>query len=321
MATSHLPTRIQIQESREKLKEHENEVQKLAYKIQQAQQALEDLIADSKKAISILEDDKRKVEHEIQVTLEFLSPMRRLPDDLLRQIFLHTFANNACTAWVLSAVCSSWRRLALNTPRLWSKVTCPVLEQLIDRLSKCSILLQIRIATTQSSNPDTIRLWLERSGPHVPLDIEIYLQVPAAPRKRRRPGTPVWNPPGGDTWWHSPLAPTIPLPPHHLPLNHPPWLMQNVMPPMLPTPAIAPPHLQAAVQQTNESSVVSRSGRGRSQPLPCSSWGHIVVFYLTEQMHRWTRFVFRFDRQFDSISALRNISRMRNLSTYRHLPI
>lgn len=37
-------------------------------------------------------------------------------------------------------------------------------------------------------------------------------------------------------------------------------------------------------------------------------WGHIAFFYLMEQMHRWERFVFRFDRQFGSINAIKTIA-------------
>jgi hypothetical protein len=37
-------------------------------------------------------------------------------------------------------------------------------------------------------------------------------------------------------------------------------------------------------------------------------WGHVAVFYLVEQMHRWERFVFRFDKQFASMAALRSIN-------------
>lgn len=36
-------------------------------------------------------------------------------------------------------------------------------------------------------------------------------------------------------------------------------------------------------------------------------WGHIAFFYLVEQMHRWKRFVFRFEKQFTSVTALRAI--------------
>ena len=36
-------------------------------------------------------------------------------------------------------------------------------------------------------------------------------------------------------------------------------------------------------------------------------WGHIAFYYLVEQMHRWERFVFKFDKQFASIGALKAI--------------
>ncbi len=41
-----------------------------------------------------------------------------------------------------------------------------------------------------------------------------------------------------------------------------------------------------------------------------ASWGHIAMFYLTEQMPRWKRFVFRFEKSFESMAALKTISRM-----------
>jgi hypothetical protein len=37
-------------------------------------------------------------------------------------------------------------------------------------------------------------------------------------------------------------------------------------------------------------------------------WGHIAMFYLVGQIHRWERFVFRFDKQFSSMAALKSIT-------------
>lgn len=36
-------------------------------------------------------------------------------------------------------------------------------------------------------------------------------------------------------------------------------------------------------------------------------WGYIAFFYLAEQMHRWQRFVFRFDKKFATIHALKHV--------------
>jgi hypothetical protein len=41
---------------------------------------------------------------------------------------------------------------------------------------------------------------------------------------------------------------------------------------------------------------------------PNLHWGHIAVYYLVQQMHRWERFVFRFDKGFGSIAALKSIT-------------
>ncbi|KAE9406138.1 hypothetical protein BT96DRAFT_915633 [Gymnopus androsaceus JB14] len=41
---------------------------------------------------------------------------------------------------------------------------------------------------------------------------------------------------------------------------------------------------------------------------PGYSWGHVATFYLKQQMPRWKRFVFRYDRVFSSLSAFKGIT-------------
>lgn len=164
----------------------------------------------------------------------------------------------------------------------------------------------MRLVTTLNSSPDTVRLWLERSGSIIPLDIEIYLHIPVPAKKRRRAATPVpaySPPPITEFFFHNPPTPTYVVPPV---VPHPPVFhlgMHNNIP-NLPPPATAHEH-------TYIGPVTHwRTSRSKPQSPTNSSWGHIVLFYLSEQMHRWKRFVFRFDRQFDSMSALKNITRM-----------
>ncbi|KAL5521523.1 hypothetical protein ACEPAF_2271 [Sanghuangporus sanghuang] len=284
MASGHPPSTMQLEEGKQRLKEQEQEATDIQRKIVDAQRALEELIAESTRVISALEDDKRRVESEIKASREFLSPMRRLPDDLLRHVFASSFEDVPCCAWTLAGVCCRWRRIALNMPRIWSK---------------------IRLVTTLNSSPDTIRLWLERSGTRVPLDIEIYLHIPAPQEKRRRVGTPMppFSPPPITELFfhHGPPTPNpyyVPPPPAP-PVNIVPLGMQNAIP-NLPPPAAA----HSAYADT-----ISHWRTRNQSSLTSSSWGHITMFYLAEQMHRWKRFVFRFDRQFDSMAALRNIVR------------
>src|SRR5262245_5073749 len=77
-------------------------------------------------------------------------------------------------------------------------------------------LRQIRLVTTPQSSPDTIRLWLERSATHVPLDIEIFLQV--------KPTT-------------SSTSPPLPAPSPFIPMS-PPSFIHTYIPAVPPPPPI-----------------------------------------------------------------------------------
>ncbi|KII84617.1 hypothetical protein PLICRDRAFT_45997 [Plicaturopsis crispa FD-325 SS-3] len=137
---------------------------------------------------------------------------------------------------------------------------------------------KIRLVTTQHASADTIRLWLERSGSLTPLDIEIFLQVGknetklAQTRRRRTPTPPT-------PFWHT--------------ATHPP-AMHHLQTPVVVPPS--PPMYRGNGEKAGNSTV--RTGM---------HWGHIAVYYLVEQMHRWERFVFRFEKQFASILALKSI--------------
>jgi hypothetical protein len=95
----------------------------LAAQISDKERALAQQIHDTQAAIARLADQKKALDQEAARTRAYLSPVRRLPAELLREIFLWNFEEHAACAWVFSAVSSSWRRLAIRTPRLWSKVS------------------------------------------------------------------------------------------------------------------------------------------------------------------------------------------------------
>jgi hypothetical protein len=79
-------------------------------------------VADSRCTIKQLQRERAALEEKISRTLAYVSPIRRLPAELLRLIFMTNFDEYPCCAWILSSVCSQWRRLALSMPKLWSKV-------------------------------------------------------------------------------------------------------------------------------------------------------------------------------------------------------
>ncbi|KAJ7124025.1 hypothetical protein C8R43DRAFT_1031579 [Mycena crocata] len=70
-----------------------------------------------------------KVMETMQSKKALISPIQRLPDDLLREIFLACLSTDrnavmsACEApLLLCRICSVWRALALATPRIWASL-------------------------------------------------------------------------------------------------------------------------------------------------------------------------------------------------------
>ncbi|KIK82749.1 hypothetical protein PAXRUDRAFT_832150 [Paxillus rubicundulus Ve08.2h10] len=268
------PTDSAVSEARQHLEIQRQQLSHLTDKITSAEDALAQIVADSKREILEMQREQHALEEKILYTLAYISPIRRLPNELLRHIFMFNFDDHPCCAWVLASVCVLWRRLALSIPKLWSK---------------------IRLVTTQSASADTIRLWLERSGDKVPLDIEIYLRVDGAlseTSSRARATSP------------TPWLPPPPSPPPHYVLPHPPGTA--ILLPPAHTPIIVPQ--SPSHHDAWGASPPHPSSRTTPQLQRNTHWGHIAIFYLIEQMHRWQRFVFRFDRQFSSISALKSIN-------------
>jgi len=116
-----------------------------------------------------------------------LSPVRRVPQDVLHEIFFHclpTHRNPIMTSSespvLLTRICRSWRAIALSSPRIWSKIHVPfpgdpgfstgygiITDEtsLINRHQRYTGLLQLRC--------DVVREWLSRSGT-CPLSISMY---------------------------------------------------------------------------------------------------------------------------------------------------
>lgn len=92
-------------------------------RIEDDERKLAELILEAQRKIEQMKKERSECELKIADTLAFLSPLRRLPRELLRYTFLLLWEDNPCCGWTLAAVSSSWRRLALSTPQLWQKVS------------------------------------------------------------------------------------------------------------------------------------------------------------------------------------------------------
>jgi F-box-like len=116
------PTSSTLASARTSLATHIAALSNLSTKIASAESALAQIIAESKCAIAQLQKEKEEVEKKVEHLQAYVAPIRRLPEELVREVFGWAFKAHPCAAWVMSAVCVNWRRLAIGTPVLWSKV-------------------------------------------------------------------------------------------------------------------------------------------------------------------------------------------------------
>jgi hypothetical protein len=117
------PTDAAVADARRELQVQQEQLLALSEKIICEEDALAQIVAERKCAIRDLRREKLVLEERVSYTKAYISPIRRLPHELLRYIFLFNFDDHPCCAWVLAAVCTLWRRLTLSMPRLWSKVS------------------------------------------------------------------------------------------------------------------------------------------------------------------------------------------------------
>ena len=116
------PTQSTLSQARREVITQRNRVSSLSSKIQDAEDELAQLVKERRCAIQELERERTAAEEHLAQTLAYCSPIRRLPNEILGQIFMCIFEELPCCAWVLSAVSSLWRRRVLAMPKLWSKV-------------------------------------------------------------------------------------------------------------------------------------------------------------------------------------------------------
>ncbi|KAJ7253540.1 hypothetical protein C8J57DRAFT_1473857 [Mycena rebaudengoi] len=151
--TNIIPDDAECQQIRDFLVDPCKEAAHLAEQIARMQKVLEDLTQKH--------DDLAEF---IDAHLALVSPARRLPDDVVREIFvasLPTHANRNCAInareppLLLCAISRSWRNLALSTPQLWASI---------------HIVAPSSDKTERMIN--TVHAWLARSGA-LPLSISL----------------------------------------------------------------------------------------------------------------------------------------------------
>ncbi|KAJ6573100.1 hypothetical protein DFH09DRAFT_1152310, partial [Mycena vulgaris] len=141
------------------------ECDSIRYFLEGPQKELADLTQEIARLESLLDQASSKRDRLklfIDAHLALVSPVRRLPDDIVQTIFEATLTSTRHPAissdespLLLCQICRSWRAIALATPRLWARIHVVVPSQL----------------RTQSLT-DVVSSWLARSGT-VPLEFSV----------------------------------------------------------------------------------------------------------------------------------------------------
>lgn len=117
------PTESTLSDARLALQKSLHSLDTVTSQITRAEKALQLIVLEAQCAINDLLKEKSGLEDQVLHTRSYLAPVRRLPTELLREVFYWCFEGHPCVAWLLSAVCRTWRQLALGMHTLWSKVS------------------------------------------------------------------------------------------------------------------------------------------------------------------------------------------------------
>ncbi|KAJ7069440.1 hypothetical protein C8F01DRAFT_514026 [Mycena amicta] len=135
-------------------------------------------LQDLDETIRQLQTERDKLAAHIAAHEALISPIRRIPLDMLQEIFvtcLPTERNSAMSASeapvLLGRICTHWRTVAFQTPSLWARVH--ILEPQCPSGTYYPLGEQRRVAAKTAQRLDIAKRWLDRSGQY-PLSISFY---------------------------------------------------------------------------------------------------------------------------------------------------
>ncbi|KDR68210.1 hypothetical protein GALMADRAFT_43942, partial [Galerina marginata CBS 339.88] len=90
---------------------------------------IDDELIDLETKLKALQDERKGLSHQVEICQAIITLPRRLPDDILSEIFYQSLPTNVNAAMVNSVppliftqICKRWREVALSTPKLWSTI-------------------------------------------------------------------------------------------------------------------------------------------------------------------------------------------------------
>ncbi|KAK7001441.1 hypothetical protein R3P38DRAFT_3049152 [Favolaschia claudopus] len=162
LSTNYCPTDAEVLQIKNLLAEPRRQLLSLEGEIAQLQQAIQNL-----------EQKRRDLSKYVDEHSALISPMRRLPQDILGEIFLAclpTHRNCAMSASeapvLLGRICSAWRAISLATPRLWARL------HIVEPGEYDKNIVPQRL--------EIVKMWLRRSR-SCPLSVSLYCKHPYVP--------------------------------------------------------------------------------------------------------------------------------------------
>ncbi|RDB27458.1 hypothetical protein Hypma_004105 [Hypsizygus marmoreus] len=166
LSTNDEPREMEVAEVRKIIAYRQSDLAQLEARIAEVQDMLHSLV-----------ERRNQEEQRLSLFRGIVSPIRRLPRDILTEIFLLTrewkpppTAHGEIhltpiaplpmrSPHVITHVCSEWRHVALSTPMLWATI-------MVDYEDYDS-----RITSRSPDNDERLHTWLGRTGTYYPLDI------------------------------------------------------------------------------------------------------------------------------------------------------
>ncbi|PPQ63393.1 hypothetical protein CVT24_005658 [Panaeolus cyanescens] len=149
-------------------------------------------IEDLQSRLKDVQTRRQELQASIASYQTVMSPIRRLSDDVLREIFVRCLSEfypsldgRSHAPLLLTHICKRWRNVAFTTPRLWVRlaVTLPPTNLLVSSISdepggtRQQVMTDARVVQHHLSNAKhqatAIERWMERSGA-LPLFIHIH---------------------------------------------------------------------------------------------------------------------------------------------------
>lgn len=153
--TNYVPPDSELHEIKAFLLNPETELRRLETELTRIRAILDDLVSEHDKLNNFVDAHKA-----------LISPVRRLPPEILQEIFIrclttrNSVMHRSEAPMLLTEVCVEWRRIALSTPALWSTLHLPFPGS-------------IGVEEVPNVRFDVAKAWLTRSG-ELPLSISVY---------------------------------------------------------------------------------------------------------------------------------------------------